>query len=214
MKQFSTLLFVFFVFSTVDAQHRQIREDIFGNLESISNDRSYKAKLERNIFDDLIFTDSKDNKLHFEKKYLEREFPGILSDKKRQSDLLTRLIRENKRQSSYSAKFSIDIFDNLRIEDNKGYKLERGTDIFGNEEIVEEYGGRRTSFKRTLNGGLEYIEGAEKASLSKDIFDRWIYKDSYGNEIQFGKNSWERIFRRYKSEESVFNGLLDDYFYR
>ncbi|WP_164126022.1 hypothetical protein [Sphingobacterium luzhongxinii] len=214
MKAFPTLLFVFFVFYTVDAQHRQIREDIFGNLESISNDRSYNAKLVRNIFDDLVFTDSKNNKLHFEKKYLEREFPGILSDKKRQSDLLARLIRENRRQSSYSAKFSIDIFDNLKIEDNKGYKLERGTDIFGNENVVEEYGNTRTSFKRNLSGGLEYTDGSEKASLSKDIFDRWIYKDSFGNEIQFGKNSWERILRRYKSEESVFNDLLDDYFYR
>lgn len=50
MKQFSTFLLLFFVFSTVDAQRRQIQEDIFGNLESISNDKSYKAKLERNIF--------------------------------------------------------------------------------------------------------------------------------------------------------------------
>lgn len=213
MKQFSTFLLLFFVFSTVDAQRRQIQEDIFGNLESISNDKSYKAKLERNIFDDLVFTDSKNNKLHFEKKYLEREFPGVLADKKKQSEMLTRLIRENRRQSSYSAKFSIDIFDNLIIEDNQGYKLKRGTDIFGNENVVEEYGGTKTSFKRTLNGGLEYIDGTEKASLSKDIFDRWIYKDSFGNEIQFGKSSWERILRRYHSEESVFNGLLDDYFY-
>lgn len=214
MKHFSIFLFLFFAFSTVDAQRRQIQDDIFGNLESISYDKSYKAKLERNIFDDLVFTDSKKNKLHFEKKYLESEFPGILAYKKRQSEMLARLIHENRRRSSYSATFSIDIFDNLIIEDNQGYKLKRGTDIFGNDNVVEEYGNTKTSFKRTMNGGLEYIDGTEKASLTKDIFDRWIYKDSFGNEIQFGKNSWERILRRHHGEESVFNELIDDYFYR
>ncbi|MDR2285653.1 MAG: hypothetical protein LBE37_20740 [Sphingobacterium sp.] len=213
MRTFISICMLCLSVFTLHAQHRLVEEDIFGNLEFRARDNAYKATLEKNIFDDLIFSDSKNNKIEFGNKYLQSQYPGILKDKNRQVDMLMGLVRENRSKSSYSAKFNVDIFDNLIIEDNKGYKLERGRDIFGNEKVEERINGEKASFKRNLNGGLEYSRGRDNASLTKDIFDRWTYKDSFGNDIQFGKQTWTRIMEQYRSDESFFRQLLDDYFY-
>ncbi|TYR38118.1 hypothetical protein FXV77_02215 [Sphingobacterium phlebotomi] len=134
-------------------------------------------------------------------------------NKDAQVRLLRRLVRENSRRTDYSATFKVDIFDKTIIEDNKGYKLEKGKDIFGNINVKERVNGSQAQLKRNLRGGLEYTRDKHKASFDKDIFDKWIYKDSFGNEIQFGKETWQRILDRYGTEEEFFWELLDRYFY-
>ncbi|MBL1410183.1 hypothetical protein [Sphingobacterium faecale] len=213
MKKLIIILAMLLSSSLLFAQRGTVDTDIFGNLQFKSIDGQYKASLEKNIFDDLVFTDSRKNKLHYEKKYLDKMEPGLRADKEAQARMLRRLVRENKRSSEYKATFKIDIFDKTIIEDNKGYKLEEGKDIFGNTNIQEQLNGTKSIFKRNLRGGLEYTEGRKTASLEKDIFDRWIYKDSFGNEIQFGKETWRRILKQYGTDEKFFWDLLDRWFY-
>ncbi|MBE8719832.1 hypothetical protein [Sphingobacterium pedocola] len=200
-------------FSGLFAQRGAIDTDLFGTLQYKSADGSYKASLEKNIFDDLIFTDSRNNKLQYEKKYLDKAEPGLRGNKDAQVGLLRRLVKENSRQSDYSATFKVDIFDKTIIEDNKGYKLEEGKDIFGHTNMEERVNGSKIQFKRNLGGGLEYTRDNNKASFDKDIFDKWIYKDSFGNEIQFGKETWKRILEQHGTDEAFFWELLDRYFY-
>ncbi|WP_144062692.1 hypothetical protein [Sphingobacterium paucimobilis] len=213
MKKLIIVLALVLSSSLLFAQRGTVDTDIFGNLQFKSIDGKYKASLEKNIFDDLVFTDSRNNKLHYEKKYLDKMEPGLRGDKEAQAHMLRRLVRENKRSSEYKATFKIDIFDKTIIEDNKGYKLEEGKDIFGNTNIQEQSSGRKSVFKRNLRGGLEYTEGRNTASLEKDIFDRWLYKDSFGNEIQFSKETWKRVLQQYGSDEKFFWDLLDRWFY-
>lgn len=213
MKKLIIILALVLSSSLLFAQRGTVDTDIFGNLQFKSIDGQYKASLEKNIFDDLVFTDSRKNKLHYEKKYLDKMEPGLRGDKEAQARMLRRLVRENNRHSGYTATFKIDIFDKMIIEDNKGYKLEESKDIFGNTNIQEQVGGTKSVFKRNMRGGLEYKEGEKTASLGQDIFDRWLYKDSFGNEIQFGKETWKRVLEQYGTDEKFFWELLDRWFY-
>lgn len=213
MKKLIIILALVLSSSMLFAQRGTVDTDIFGNLQFKSMNGQYEANLEKNIFDDLIFTDSRKNRLEFEKKYLDKMELGIRGDKDAQVRMLKKLVRENKRNSDYRATFKVDIFDKIIIEDNKGYKLEEGKDIFGHINIEEQVNGSKSEFKRNLHGDLEYTRERNSASLKKDIFDKWIYKDSYGNEIQFGKETWNRVLKQYGSDEAFFWKLIDQWFY-
>lgn len=76
-------------------------------------------------------------------------------------------MRENRRDENYKASYKIDIFDKLIIEDNRGYKLEEGKDIFGHNNIEEQRNGVKSSLKRNIHGYLEFQEGRDNASLKK-----------------------------------------------
>lgn len=206
-------MLLFFCTATLMAQYRTIETDIFGDLIYENRAGNYKANLKRNIFNDLIFTDNRKNSITLEKKYLDREYPGIHSDKELKADFFFDLISQHRRSNDYVAKYSIDIFNKLIITDNKGYKLEKGTDIFGHDHFEEEIDGVKTSMKKTLNGTLEFSVGSDKASLTKDIFNKWIYKDSFGNEIQFADKTWQLLMRRYQTDERAFMSLIDQFFY-
>ncbi|MBD1420374.1 hypothetical protein [Sphingobacterium chuzhouense] len=214
MKKFIVCVALVLSFSVLFAQRGAIETDIFGALQYTSADGDYRASLEKNIFDDLIFKDSRNNKHQYEKKYLDKAEPGLSGNKDAQVRLLWRLVRENSRRTDYSATFKVDIFDKTIIEDNKGYKLEKGKDIFGNINVEERVNGSQAQLKRNLRGGLEYTRDKHKASFDKDIFDKWIYKDSFGNEIQFGQATWQRILDQYGTDEEFFWELLDRYFYK
>lgn len=195
------------------AQRGSVDTDIFGALQYKSTDGKYKASLKKDIFDALIFTDSRNNKLEYEKKYLNNVEPGLLGNKEEQIRMLRRLVRENKNNSGYNATFKIDIFDKTIIQDNKGYKYENSKDIFGNTNVQEQVNGSKSQFTRNMRGGLEYTRDGKKATLEKDIFDEWIYKDSFGNEIQYNATIWKRVMQQFKNDEAFFWELIDLFFY-
>ena len=211
MKKFTLLLLLCCVSWGLFAQRQVIETDIFGNLKYRSDGGSYSATLKKNIFDDLVFSDNRRNEIKYEKKYLLEQYPGILVNTNKQRTLFMDLIRENRRSEGYQAKYSIDIFDKLIIEDNKGYKLEQGTDIFGSIQRNEQINGVNTKLGKTLNGTLEFTAGKDKASLQKDIFNRRIYSDSFGNKVEFQAETWQRLVQRYATEEDAFLSLVDQF---
>lgn len=213
MKKYSLLLVLLLGTIYIFAQSNNIEKDIFGDLQYSSNDRGYTAKLKKDIFDNLIFSDNLNNEITLEKKYLDTEFPGILQNERIKRRLMSNLIRENRNDRGYRAKYQIDIFGKLIIEDNRGYKLEKDKDIFGNDSFEENINGVKTSMKRNFFGGLDYSFGNEKASLKKDIFSKWVYEDSLGNKIEFGKQWWDTLIRRYRNDEGIFLHFIDHIFY-
>ncbi len=213
MRKIFLLMVLWCSLSVVFAQHGRVETDIFGNLDYISKDGKYTATLEKNIFDDLTFTDSKNNEVVYEKKYLDRTYPGIRQNKKMKTDIFYELLRQNRKSEGYRAKYQIDIFNKLIIEDNRGYKLEEGKDIFGHDSFEEEINGEKISVKRNIHGDLEFTSGKDKASLKKDIFDKWIYEDSIGNRFQFGERTWTRLIRKFRTDENIFRILIDQYFF-
>lgn len=189
------------------AQRTVFETDIFGDLRYESN--GYRATLKKDIFDALTFSDSNGNEIVFEEKYLDSEYrQGLSNDKDAKAGFFRRLIHRYSPENGYRAKYSVDIFGTTVIEDNRGNKIEMGTDIFGNPTYKEKSGGVESSFSRSLNGTLEYRSGRESASLGKDIFNKWTYSDSSGNKFEFSPQTWSRLEKRFGSDENVFMFLV------
>ncbi len=211
MKKLALFLFLIGINWGLFAQRQAIDTDIFGDLNYRSNEGNYRATLKKNIFDDLVFSDNQRNEITYEKKYLLNQYPGILTDNNQKRTVFLNLIRENRRSEGYKAKFSIDIFDKLVIEDNEGYKLEEGKDIFGSIQRDERINGVNTKLNKTLNGTLEFTAGRDRASLQKEFSNKRVYSDSMGNRLEFSAETWQRLVKRYRTEEDAFMSLVDQY---
>ncbi|MDM1047645.1 hypothetical protein [Sphingobacterium hotanense] len=196
MKKLLLILTFVFAVSLSFAQHGRYETDIFGTLLFKSNKDSYSASLEKNVFGDLVFSDSRKNHEKFENKYLGRFMPGILNSKDAQQKFFQELIWQNRNSEGYESFYSIDIFGTIITKDNRGNERESGTDIFGHEFVRDKSKGSTSSIKRNIHGDLEYTEDGNQATLRKDIFDKWSYSDSFGNRVEFSSRTWNRILNR------------------
>ncbi|GGF22204.1 hypothetical protein [Echinicola rosea] len=208
MKRYLLLLTAFLLQQLAFGQ--LIERNFFGDLEYHSRNGEYKATLEKNVFNDLMFSDNKHNKITFEEQYLHWEYGDLLKNEREEHMFLMDLVRQYRRESHYKATYQIDIFDNLVIEDNRDYKLEVGQDIFGNITHEESINGRRVAITREKDGGLIYESNRQKASLQKDIFDRWIYEDSQNNKLIFSNASWANLARKYGNNERIFQHFMNE----
>ena len=209
MKKFLVCVVMSLLSIPLFAQRINIETDIFGDLKYQHGD--YTAALKKDVFDNLTFTDNNDNKIVFEQKYLLQEYPRVKENNEAKMDFFRQLVRRYRSEGRYETKYSIDIFRTTIITDNRGNKIEKGTDIFGNTTYEEESNGVNMSVKRALNGTLEYRSGGDSASLGKDIFDKWIYKDSYGNKFEFGTKTWNALERRFGNDEEIFWFLINQF---
>ncbi len=210
MKMYLIILFLSTTSIQIFAQ-RNIDVDIFGNLQYVSENGRHKAFLKKDIFESLIYSDNYNNEVTYTKKYLDREYRGLLGNKDAEIDFFRHLIRQYRSESKYKAMYSVDIFGKTIFEDNRNNKLETGKDIFGNPTYEEKRNGITTSIKRDLSGGLEYRSGNDRASLKKDIFGKWCYSDSSGNKFEFGDRAWSRLEERFGNDEKVFFFLINEF---
>ena len=211
MKRYFIYLFLVAISLQLSAQ--QIKVDIFDDLEYQSENGQYKANLKKNIFDDLVFSDNNNNELTFRKKYLEIENKILLEDEEARIDFFRHLIRRYRSEEKYKASFSVNIFDDIVIEDNRNNKIKKGTDIFGHPVYEEKFNGVETTIKRDLSGNPEYKSGKEQATLKKDIFNKWIYQDSSGNKFEFSDQTWNSLMDQYGSDENILYFLINEFLY-
>lgn len=101
------------------------------------------------------------------------------------------------------------MFGKEKIEDNRGYSSERGTDFFGHEYHEESGNFGTASIKRNLQGVLEYDRNDFSASLGKDFHRQWVYEDSQKNRIEFNPSSWEKMIKRFKSDKEIMFFLIE-----
>lgn len=213
MQKLALLLLSMLFFQFATAQSGQIEPDFFGNLVYSRPDRSYEAKLERNIFNDLLFSDSRNNKETYESRYLDKYFPGIQQDRKKQTHLFQKLIYQHRLNQGYQISYSIDIFGKEIVKDNQGKATESGVDIFGNEYYTDLNNGGKASIKKNIFGFWEYEENGDKAWLDKDIFNKWSYEDSFGNKLEFAPKTWSRLQRKLGSDKDILWFFVDQFFY-
>lgn len=204
------LLLLAIVFAGLQAMSQKIETDIFDNLEYESRNGSYEANLKKDIFDNIIFTDSNDNEITLKKEYLDLEY-GAIWKSDRRIDLFRDMIREHRHDRKYEAIYSVDIFKNIVIEDNRNRKVEIGEDIFGNTTYKEEVDGVKGDIRKGFNGKWEYDCRNEDAELEKDFHSNWVYSDSRGNEFKISKKTWEGLMKRFGSEEEVFIYLIHEF---
>ncbi len=205
------LLLVLFMFWLIPlfGQKSEVQTDIFGALEYIDKNKSYKAYLKEDIFNNLIFSDNNKNEVTLEKKYLDKYFKEIRTDKEKKKDFFYDQVRMYRYKEGYKARFSIDIFDAEIIEDNKGNKVEKKKDIFGNSIYKETSKGKDILIEKTVNGGMKFQDGGLSASIKKSIFGKWHYEDSTGNDFEFSSSTWSKLTARYKNNEGIFFYLIN-----
>jgi hypothetical protein len=172
----------------INSYSQKIETDIFDDLKYESRDRSYRASFKKNIFDDLQFSDSNGNNITLNKKYLDLIYDGILKDMDAKSELFMQLIYKHRHDNRYKARYSVDIFDDVVIKENKTEK----------------------SIKGRINETLEFNSDNVNATLQKDVFNKWVYKDSHGNEIKISKETWKSLINRYRTKENILHHFVQD----
>ena len=163
------------------------------------------------MFDNLIFSDSNNNELVFKEEYLNSEYPNTLTEKKFKIDFFKSIISRYSLEQGYEATFDTDIFEAVILENNRNNKIEIGRDIFGNSIYEGKKNGMVFSMKRNRSGSLQYLSMKEQASLEKDVFGKWNYRDSSGNEFKFGSHAWEMLRKKYGTEEEIFIFLVGSF---
>lgn len=207
------LLFIFVLAASCSQIFAQrLENDIFGDPTYQSRDLRYQASLKKDIFSNLTFSDNKSNEVKFEKKYLDAFYPNLLDNAEAKFDFFRHQISKYGTEQNYKATYSVDIFDNVEISDNRGYELKIGKDIFGNPTYDEKKkNGETLSIRRDLFGNVEYKTDRIQANLKKDIFDKWTYSDNTGNEFEFGVSTWAMLKRRYENEEEILQYLIHEF---
>ena len=204
------LLLFFLLLANLQLFAQYVTFDIFDDLKHESRDRRYTAYLKKNIFDDLTFSDSNNNKVVFNKKYLDLQYRKSEISKESKIILFKDLISEHRGKANNDVKYSVDIFDKVIIERN-GDKVETGKDIFGNNTYEESVNGEKYAIKKDLAGSWNFDSRTARASLKKDIFDKWNYNDSSGSSIEFSEKSWRILLARHGSEEYVLLFLINSF---
>lgn len=212
MKMICRCLMLFiFIARSGQAFTQKIETDIFDNLTYESMDGHYESLLQRNIFDALVYSDNMDNEVILTRKYIDLVYGDLLKNKESELDIFRSMILTYRLERKYNATYSVDLFNKIIIEDNRNRKIEIGMDIFGNETYNEEVNNKHSSIKRNFNGALEYKSEDEEATLQKDIFNYWVYKDSNGNEFRFSSNTWRKLKNRLETEENIFHHLIYEF---
>lgn len=209
MTRFLLIAFVF-IFN-FNSNCQEFSRDIFDNLIYESEYRNYKAYLKKNIFDDLIFTDNRDNEITLRKKYIDLHYGNMLENEEIELDVFRSLLETHSYKSNYEATYSVDILGKIKIEDNEDNSIEISEDIFGNTTIHEERGGEYRTIKQNLNGEYTFKTNHAHASLKEDIFNRWVYKDSDENELKISSKTWNVFLQKYGNDEHIFRHLIHEF---
>lgn len=203
------LLSLLFLTLCLTVFSQKIETDIFNDLKYKSQNKEYESQLKKDIFGNLTFTDSKKNQIIFKKEYLVYQYGDRMEHLDQKIDFFKDLIHQMKYKSGFEAKYAIDIFNKITIEDNQNYKLEYG----GNPVYSETTNGNTTSISKDLTGAFHYKCNNEEASLRMDIFHKWVYEDNEGNKFEFGVNTWSLLIKRYGNEEGVLLFLANQYLF-
>jgi lipid II isoglutaminyl synthase (glutamine-hydrolysing) len=188
---------------------QEIKTDIFGDLEYYNSSDNYIAKFKKDIFDALIFTDNKGNQISYDQQYINSQIDPHLYEENNKRKFFKRLIHQYIQEQNYIATYKVDIFGTVQFHDNKNNSQEIGKDIFGNPTYKETYNGKNYSINTDINGTIIYTFNNDKATLKKDIFEKWNYEDSRGNNASFNPNSFNQLRKRFGKDQDVLLSLVD-----
>ena len=163
--------------------------DIFGNKQ-FKNNIGETASLEKDIFDNMVYKDSRSNEMKIEKTVWIEMLAEVDGDV---DALFYDFIAQNSGRNNTKVSISIDIL---------------GKEIYKENNFSEEFWVDILDIQQYKNSD------GQTASLKKDILDRLIYKDSKGNDLTFSTDEWQRMFQRTGGRErAVFRNLINRYLY-
>ena len=213
MKQYvifeKIIVFSVLILSSFIGYGQRIQQDIFDDL--IFKDTKYEAKLHLDIFDSYIFTDSNANKIEFNQTYLENRIGDRYTEYNVMSLFFQDLILDYRHISGYEATYTVDIFGELSIVDNQGKAVKVKKDIFGNLQVETTHKAIQSNMSQNLAGDLVYRKGKETAELKQNLNQNRIYTDSNKTRIEFPSSVWEQMLRRHQTEFGVFSFLIHEF---
>jgi hypothetical protein len=207
------LCFQVFVLSSFS---QQFGRDFFNNLTYESARDNYKAKLEKNVFNDLIFTDNKNNKITFNNKFLSRTNPTILSNSKDQEIFFEDHITYFRKVTNRKEEFQIDMFDNWKFETNENnYKAELKKDIF-NAHIFSDNKGNESSYDEKYLAKIPnhpFRTNKEQYTFFVDLIDRFFTEKNY--KVDFEVDIFNKVIvsdnRGFKRESNDAYYLMPEF---
>lgn len=198
------------VLCTCMSYGQRIQQDIFNDLVYKSD--QYEAKLKKNIFDDLTFSDSNNNKITFNKAYLEKKMGPNYNEVEVKSMFFQDLVQDYMQISGYEAAYKVDILDTMTMTDNQGKKQTAKEDIFGLMQIKSESPNKIANIQTDFSGDLVYkASNNQSASLKKDSWGNRTYTDSNKTKIEMPEAVWQRLSKRYQSENHAFIFLIEQF---
>lgn len=204
----------------------KLSQNIFGD-QVYEDNRKNKVTYAKNIWQD-IFPEFRGNKRRILSALAE-----AFGDKNDVVEKYERNIHDDivyERGRSFRATLSQNIFDDGVYSDNSRNEIKFSKEYW--QEIVRDFNGNEVqvffwlldrceglnNFKEEYDvdifGHLQYSNNKrQKASLSKDIFDKKIYEDSNRNKEEYTPSHWRRIIRKYGSEKKYFMELVEGYLF-
>ncbi|WP_410880137.1 hypothetical protein [Myroides sp. DW712] len=204
-----TILAMVFILCTSMSYGQRIQQDVFNNLVYQSD--HYQAKLKKNIFDDLTFSDSNNNIITFNKAYLEKKMGVNYNEADTKSMFFQDLVLDYMQIRGYEASYKVDIFGTLTLTDNQGKTLTAKEDIFGHRQIKHEHGKKSFDIQTTSTGELSYKATNQSATLAKDSDGTRTYTDSNDTKIVMTKSLWERLIKKHQTESNLFIFLIEQF---
>jgi len=207
------LCFQVFIFNSFA---QQFGRDFFKNLTYESARENYKAKLEKNVFNDLVFTDNKNNKITFNNKFLSRTNPTVLSNSRDQEIFFEDHITYFRNVTNRKEEFEIDIFDSWIFKTNENnYKAELKKDVF-NARIFSDNQGNRFSYDEKYLGKIQnnpFRNNKDQYKFFINLIDRLSSEKNY--KVDFKVDIFNKVIvsdnRGFKRESNDAYYLMPDF---
>lgn len=213
----SVILFLCFQLFIFSSFAQQFGRDFFNNLTYESARENYKAKLEKNVFNDLIFTDNKNNKITFNNKFLSRTNPTVLSNSKDQEIFFEDHITYFRNVTNRTEEFEIDIFDTwiFKTNVNNNYEAKFKKDIF-NARIFSDNQGNQLSYDEKYLAKIQnnpFRNSKDQYKFFTNLIDRLSSEKNY--KVDFELDIFNKVIvsdnRGFKRESNDAYYLMPDF---
>jgi len=193
---------------------KSITVDIHGNLQYES--KGIKASLSKDIFDNRIYRDNKNNEVSYSDDVWGEAFPGPEGDERRvllwlvdvfgktenAKEKYSRNIHGNLEYESknYSASLSRNVFDDGVYKDNRKNEIKYSKEFW--TDVLNDFKGNETQlFFQMID--KYYDKQNYKEEYKVDVFGDCQYKDSNGGKASLSKD----VFNVWKYEDSRGNKM-------
>ena len=209
----------FICFSLIGACYAQnginIETDIFGSITATT--KGVKSKLEKNIFDDLVFTDSNNNQITYKEDFIKKVLQVSPSNKNLQRDIFYRLVLYLRDKQNFREVYEVDFFDRVKISNSQGDNITIDLDMVTNQDRSfwrKKYATQTAEaplhgqIRQDALGNLTYRYHNSWAKLSKDTQDGWEYEDSNKNRVHYNSRARKQLTSVHQGEQNFFTELI------
>ncbi len=202
------------------SQNLNNQQELYNKQNSTQS--GVKRKLEKNIFNDLIFSDSNNNKITYKSDFIKKVLKISANDTEFKQSLFSSLTYFLNDKKNYQETFDVNIFDQVIISSNTGDKIQIDLDMVSDEDrflwtnkykIINNQSVDTPKFniKRDAFGNLSFKDYNTWARIVINNYGEAEYQDSYKNTVRFNSRAWKKAVRNAGGDDVFFEYLLELY---